>query len=37
MQAVKVTIRHTDGTMATEEVDPNDAMKWIRREAGITP
>ena len=26
-----------DGTMATEEVGPNDAMKWIRREAGITP
>jgi hypothetical protein len=37
MQTVKVTVRRTDGTMNFEEVDPNDAMKWIRREARITP
>jgi hypothetical protein len=37
MQTVKVTVRHTDGTFAYEDVDPNDAMKWIRREAGVTP
>jgi hypothetical protein len=37
MQVVRLTVRHTDGTMAFEDVDPRDAMTWIRREAGITP
>jgi hypothetical protein len=35
-QNVKITVRHTDGKMDLEEVDPSEAMKRIRREAGYT-
>jgi hypothetical protein len=33
-QTIKVTVRHTNGRMDLEQVDPTDAMKRIRREAG---
>ena len=33
-QKVKVTVRHTDGKMDLEDVDPSDALKRIEREAG---
>ena len=33
-QTIKVTVRHTDGKMDYEEVDPSDALKRIEREAG---
>jgi hypothetical protein len=31
---IKITVRHTNGVMDLEQVDPTDAMKRIRREAG---
>jgi hypothetical protein len=34
MQTVTVTVRHTDGKMDIEKVDPSDALKRIEREAG---
>ena len=34
-QTIKVTVRHTNGKMDLETVDPVEAMKRIRREAGF--
>jgi hypothetical protein len=34
-QTVTVTVRHKNGKMDLEKVDPSEAMKRIRREAGI--
>jgi hypothetical protein len=33
-QTIKVTVHHTNGKMDLEQVDPSEAMKRIRREAG---
>jgi hypothetical protein len=33
-QRVKITVKHTNGQMDYEEVDPSDALKRIEREAG---
>jgi hypothetical protein len=33
-ETIKVTVRHTNGKMDFEVVDPSEAMKRIRREAG---
>ena len=35
-QTIGVTIRHTNGKMDHEQVDPSEAMNWIRREAGYS-
>jgi hypothetical protein len=33
-KTIKITVRHTNGRFDFEVVDPTEAMKWIRREAG---
>jgi hypothetical protein len=35
-QMIKITVRHTDGKMDVEDIDPSEAMKRIRREAGFS-
>ena len=37
MQTIKITVRHQDGSFDVEDLDPSEAMKRIRREAGYAP